>query len=184
MVDSWKEYRTTILSDARVEEVIDSLTTMLADAQQWNFEAFPVLNQYVWANNYVGGSYENEIAYLKGWISDRIAWIDIKLNSHKYPNSIEVNDALDGMDLQIFPNPVLHEFTMALRTNRGIQLQLEVLNLLGQITYRADFDLAQGPLTLYFGSDMVNQAMPQSGIYLLNILMDGSLVGTRKIVKQ
>jgi hypothetical protein len=184
MVDSWKEYRTTILSDARVEEVIDSLTTMLADAQQRNFDAFPVLNQYVWANNYVGGSYENEIAYLKGWISDRIAWIDIKLNSHKYPNSIEVNDALDGMDLQIFPNPVLHEFTMALRTNRGIQLQIEVLNLLGQITYRADFDLAQGPLTLYFGSDMVNQAMPQSGIYLLNILMDGSLVGTRKIVKQ
>jgi len=184
MVDSWKTYRTTILSDTRVEEVIDSLTTLLDDAQQRNFEAFPVLNQYVWANNYVGGSYENEITYLKNWISDRMAWMDTKLANHKYPNSIEVIDALDDMDLQIFPNPVLHEFTMALRTDRGMHLQLEVLNLLGQHTYRADIDLVQGPQTLHFGSDMVNQAMPQSGIYLLNILVDGKLVGTRKIVKQ
>ncbi len=184
MVDSWQAYRSTILSDTRVDEVIDSLTTLLVDAQQRNFDAFPVLNQYVWANNYVGGSYENEIAYLKNWISERMAWMDLRLESHVYPNSS--NDISDPQDLslQVFPNPVLHEFTLALRTDRGIQLQLEVLNLLGQITYRGDFDLARGPQTLHFGSDVITRAMPQSGFYLLNILVDGNLVGTKKIVKR
>jgi len=184
MVDSWKAYRTTILSDIRVEEVIDSLTTMLADAQQRNFEAFPVLDQYVWANNYVGGTYENEINYLKGWISDRMDWMDIKLDRYMYPYSADNITDPEGLNLQVFPNPVENEFRIALDLDWGSSLQIEVLNLLGQTTYRADFDLAYGSQTVYFGGDVVSQAMPQSGIYILNLHVDGIHVGTRKIVKQ
>lgn len=184
MVDSWQEYRSTILSDSRVDEVIDSLTTMLTDAQQRNFEAFPVLNQYVWANNYVGGSYANEIAYLKNWIAERMAWLDLRLESHVYPNSSQGIADPEGLSLHIFPNPVQNEFTIALQTDRGLKLQLEVLNLLGQLTYRGDLHLAQGRQTLHFGSAMVSEAMPQSGIYIVNILVDGKLSVTKKIVKQ
>jgi len=184
MVDSWKAYRLSILSDMRVEEVIDSLTTLLVDAQQRNFEAYPVLDQYVWANNYVGGSYENEITYLKNWISDRMIWMDSKLARHHFPYSTELSDGPGAMDLQVFPNPVQHEFTLGLNAGQGSQLNLEVLNLLGQITYRGEFNLIPGPQTLYFGADVVNQAMPQSGIYVLNIHVDGKNVGTKKIVKQ
>jgi len=184
MVGSWKGYRSSILSDNRVDYVIDSLTTMLSDAQQRNFEAFPVLDQYIWANNYVGGTYENEIAYLKGWISDRIAWMDIKLDGYMYPYSTELSADLEGLDLQIFPNPVVNEFNMALHVEWGSELLIEVVNVLAQTTYRADFDLAYGSQTLYFGADVVSRAMPQSGIYILNVHVDGKFIGTRKIVKQ
>ncbi len=183
MVDSWKAYRTSILSDIRVEEVIDSLTTMLADAQQRNFEAFPVLDQYVWANNYVGGSYENEINYLRNWISDRMEWIDSRLKNYKYPADVR-NNEFGGRDLHVFPNPVVSKFNLALNLDQGSQLQLEVLNLLGQTTYRAEIDLVHGPQTLYFGEDVVSRGMPLSGIYMLNIHVDGKLIGTKKIVKQ
>jgi hypothetical protein len=88
------------------------------------------------------------------------------------------------MDLHLFPNPVLSEFTLALNANWGSQFQIEVINLLGQTTYRADFNLAYGSQTVYFGDDVVSQAMPQSGIYILNLHVDGIYVGTRKIVKQ
>ena len=184
LVSSWKGYRNNILSDSRVDYVIDSLTTILADAQQRNFEAFPVLDQYVWANNYVGGTYENEIAYLKGWISDRMAWMDIKLDGYMYPYSTDLSADPEGMDLQVFPNPVVSEFRIALNVDRGSQLQLELLNILGQTSYRADFDLDHGSQTLYFGTDVVSRAMPQSGIYILNLHVDGKFAGTRKIVKQ
>ena len=184
LVSSWKGYRNNILSDSRVDYVIDSLTTMLADAQQRNFEAFPVLDQYVWANNYVGGTYENEIAYLKGWITDRMAWMDIKLDGYMYPYSTDMSADPEGMDLQVFPNPVVSEFRIALNVDRGSQLQLELLNILGQTSYRADFDLDYGSQTLYFGTDVVSRAMPQSGIYILNLHVDGKFAGTRKVVKQ
>lgn len=183
MVDSWKEYRSTILSDLRVEEVIDSLTTMLADAQQRNFEAFPILNSYVWPNNYVGGSYENEIIYLKQWIFDRMEWIDSKLNMHKFPYSVS-KDVAEEMDLQIFPNPVVDEFNMYLNVDRAVELRVEVYNITAQLMYRADYDLYSGPQTLYFDPGMVNQAMPQSGIYYINVHLDGKFVDARKIVKQ
>jgi hypothetical protein len=34
------------------------------------------LNEYVWPNAYVGGSYESELGYLKNWIMDRLDWMD------------------------------------------------------------------------------------------------------------
>ena len=183
LVDSWEAYRNTILSDNRVNEVIDSLTTMLADAQVRNFNAFPILDSYVWPNNYVGGSYENEIAYLKDWIAGRMEWIDSKLDFHKFPYSTRTHD-LANMDLRIFPNPVENEFRLHLNVDWASGLRIEVYNMLAQRMYQADFDLFNGSQTLYFGADMVQQAMPQPGIYYLNLTVDGKFVGAMKVVKQ
>ena len=184
LVASWKGYRSSILSDTRVDQVIDSLTTLLADAQQRNFEEFPVLDQYIWANNYVGGSYENEISYLKGWISERIAWMDGKLDGYMYPYSSEEGTDLEGLDLNLYPNPVTDQLTMVLYADRESELEIEIINVLAQSTYRASFDLAYGSQELYFGEDVLSQAMPQPGLYLLNLRVDGRFVGTRKILKQ
>jgi hypothetical protein len=184
MVDSWIDYRSTILSDIRINEVIDSLTTLLVDAQKRNFNAFPVLSTYVWPNNYVGGSYENEIGYLKNWIFERMTWIDDQLDWHMFPYSTTMTAGLEGLDLQIFPNPVVSEFNLHLNVDRSSELRVEIYNLLAQKMYQADFELYSGPQTLYFGSDIVNHAMPQSGIYYLNLHIDGKFVGARKIIKQ
>jgi hypothetical protein len=184
LVDSWKAYRNTILSDSRVNEVIDSLTTLLDDARQRNFNTFPILGSYVWPNNYVGGTYENEITYLKNWIFDRMAWMDSKLDKHKFPYSTPVTATLDEMDLYIFPNPVVNEMNMYLNIDRQSELQIEIFNVLAQTTYVADFNLSPGSHTLYFSMDMVNKAMPQPGIYYLNLKIDGRPAGARSLVKQ
>lgn len=183
LVSSWKGYRTSILSDNRVAYVIDSLTTLLADAQQRNFQAFPVLDQYVWANNYVGGSYANEINYLKNWIFDRMEWMDSKLDGYMYPYSVESN-ILEGMDMHVFPNPVEHEFSMVLYAGEASSLRIDICNVLGQTTYGAVYDVVAGSQTLYFGSDMVNLSMPQSGIYFINLYVDGNYAGSRKLIKK
>jgi len=184
LVSSWKDYRNTILSDIRVDYVIDSLTTLLADAQQRNFNTFPVLDQYVWANNYVGGSYENEINYLKNWISDRMAWMDDNLDGFMYPYSTEMSAGLEAMDLRIFPNPVLSEFNMSLNSDRSSEIRIEIVNIIGQTTYRETFDMMQGPNTLYFDAEIISRAMPESGIYLLNLHRRGEFLGSKKIIKQ
>lgn len=184
LVTSWKGYRTSILSDVRVEHVIDSLSTLLTDAQQRNFEAFPVLNQYVWANNYVGGTYENEINYLKNWIFDRMEWIDSKLKGYMYPYSVETTPGMQDMDLQIFPNPVVSEFYMHLNPASAAKLRVEVYNITAQLMYLTEFDLYSGEQNLYFDPGKVSQAMPQSGIYYINLYMDGKYIGASKIMKQ
>ncbi len=184
LVDTWIGYRSTILSDDRVNEVIDSLTTLLADAQQRNFDAFPILSQYVWPNNYVGGTYENEINYLKTWISDRMAWIDDKLDWHMWPYSTPAYPGHQTLELELYPNPVLDELYLHINPGRVAELQVEVNNLLGQSIFRKDFQLTDGPQTLYLDPGTVNEAMPQPGVYYLNISLDGKFVEARKIVKQ
>ncbi len=184
LVDTWTEYRGSILSDTRVNHVIDSLTSLLADAQIRNFNAFPILSRYVWPNNYVGGSYENEISYLKNWISERMAWIDDKLDWHMWPYSTPSYPVLEGVDLELFPNPVQNDLNLRVNVEQAAELRIEVNNVLGQLTFRADFDLYSGTQILYLDPGMVVQAMPQPGIYYLNISLDGTFVEARKILKQ
>ena len=184
LVDTWIDYRGNILSDTRVNYVIDSLTTLLADAQVRNFNAFPVLNRYVWPNNYVGGTYENEINYLKNWIFDRMAWIDDKLDWHMWPYSTPSNPATEGLALDVFPIPVQKELNLRLDLDRAAELRIEVNNMLGQHTYSADFTVYSGSQILYLDPGIVNQAMPEPGIYFFNFHLDGTFIEARKILKQ
>ena len=183
LVDSWIGYRSTILSDSRVNEVIDSLTTLLSDAQQRNFSSFPILGSYIWPNNYVGGTYENEINYLKNWISDRMAWMDDQLDHHKFPYSVPAADAPDDLDLQVFPNPVINEMNILLHADRPCELRIEFYNTLAQRTFQTEMELTNGSKTLRFDAGMVEQAMPQPGMYYLNIIIDGVPAGARRIMK-
>ncbi|MEA3461742.1 MAG: T9SS type A sorting domain-containing protein, partial [Bacteroidota bacterium] len=101
-----------------------------------------------------------------------------------YPYSTDETPGPEGLDLQIFPNPVVSEFNMALYVDRDSELQIEFVNTLGQMMYRDVLGLNPGSQTLYFGGDVVNQAMPRSGIYFINLYLDGKFAGVKKIVKQ
>lgn len=76
--ERWKLYRETSYSDENIEQTIDSLTTLLntKGAQTRNSQAWPRWGRYVWPNKYVASSYNEEIAYLKDWIQQRLTFMD------------------------------------------------------------------------------------------------------------
>ena len=88
IVKRWKDLRNSYFSIDTLYSIIDRYTTCLDEAQQRNFEKWPVLNSYVWPNYYVGGSYINEIEYLKNWISDRLEWMDKMLLDSIPPDGV------------------------------------------------------------------------------------------------
>ena len=77
----WKEYRETVYSDENITATLDSLVNLLNEngAQQRNFQAWPRWGKYVWPVKYIAESYEDEIAYLRGWIKDRLTFMDKEL---------------------------------------------------------------------------------------------------------
>ena len=77
----WEDLRSDILALNRIYTLVDSLTNAIGAAQMRNFQQWPILDQDVWPNYYVGGSYENEINYLKGWITNRFLWLDANLQA-------------------------------------------------------------------------------------------------------
>ena len=45
------------------------------------FYVWPILGQYVWPNYFIGSSHNQEIDFLKGWISHRLNWMDGQINN-------------------------------------------------------------------------------------------------------
>jgi hypothetical protein len=81
--DKWQLFRSTTLNDIAIESQINSYVEYLNSnkAISQNFYKWPILGQYVWPNYFVGATHDSEIDFLKGWISQRLNWIDGQINN-------------------------------------------------------------------------------------------------------
>ncbi len=77
----WAELRTGFLSNDSIDAKIDSTVQLLGTAVDRNFVRWPVFGTYVWPNNFIGNTYQEEIDYLKSWMSQRVAWLDANIGS-------------------------------------------------------------------------------------------------------
>lgn len=75
----WQELRGGILNTQTILNSIDSLATMLDVPQQRNYQIWPILGTYVWPNAYVGQTYQDEIDFLKQWLTNRLNWMDTNM---------------------------------------------------------------------------------------------------------
>ncbi len=72
----WHELRQSLLSNENLELTIENLILELGESIEDNFIRWPILDEYVWPNYHVFGTYEEEVDYLKNWIFDRAEWMD------------------------------------------------------------------------------------------------------------
>ena len=74
----WAQYRRSNLRLERVMATIDSLATVVTvnGAEQRNSKAWPRWGQYVWPNAFIASNYQEEVAHVKEWLAQRIAWLD------------------------------------------------------------------------------------------------------------
>ena len=81
--DKWQLYRSNNLSNLNIESQIDSYVEYLNtnNVVSENFYKWPILGRYVWPNYFIGATYESEINYLKGWINQRLNWMDGQINN-------------------------------------------------------------------------------------------------------
>jgi hypothetical protein len=75
-VDRWADLRKSVLATPRVLARIDEIANQLDEAQERNFERWPILAHAVAPNWYVGSSYDEEVQWMAEWIEARLAWMD------------------------------------------------------------------------------------------------------------
>lgn len=81
----WRQYRNEGYSDENIYQMIDSLANVLTvyGAEKRNSDAWrPFASTWrkeIKLQKHVSSSYEEEIEYLKDWISRRLKWMDEKL---------------------------------------------------------------------------------------------------------
>ncbi len=166
----WKSLRQNQLSNEAVFNTVDSLATLVSEAQVRNFERWSVLGEYVWPNYYIGDSYSDEVTFLKDWLEKRLAWLD-----EKWKIETVSTYQLAESDFTIYPNPVTGLTYLQSKTGNVSLTPISVSDSPGRM-----LDIS-APLT---DKDTLvydySQAMP--GVYYIR-LISGNTVQTNRILK-
>jgi hypothetical protein len=98
----WFSLRNGVLSNEYLLNYIDSLAALLEIPASRNYNKWPILGTYVWPNNFIGQTYQEEINYMKSWTVGRLNWMDNNMFG-SCPN-LGIN-AVAKEDIVFFPNP-------------------------------------------------------------------------------
>ena len=111
----WTQLRQTTLSDAVLFAYIDSMALLLEAPANRHYQKWPILGNYVWPNNFIGQTFQEEITYLKTWIAQRSAWMDANMFGTCTASTAEFNDE----SIKLFPNPTSSSLTISGLSNQG-----------------------------------------------------------------
>lgn len=76
----WTQLRQDEFSDINLHMAIDSLVAHIYEAQERNYERWPILGEYVWPNyDWAGNDYEDEVEFFESWFFNRLDWIDVNI---------------------------------------------------------------------------------------------------------
>jgi hypothetical protein len=77
--DVWFGLRKNLLATDRLLKDIDDTASLLNEAQARNFDRWNILGRYVWPNWFIAQTYPEEINWMKGWLEERLAWMDSQI---------------------------------------------------------------------------------------------------------
>jgi hypothetical protein len=170
----YSNLRSGPLNTDSVFAYLDLNQSLLGSAIERNFARWPILDQYIWPNSYIGYTYENEMDFLKTWLSDRLTWMDSKWLVPLNKNDI----AIPNPAFSVFPNPFRNRLTLSVPVKNHDEISVEIINLQGQKM-----------LTRFYQPDntiqteiRVENINLNPGIYLLKVQQSGQLISYSKVI--
>jgi hypothetical protein len=173
----WEELRKGPFHLDNIFGFIDSVSVLLANAQENNFYRFPVLGSYIWPNYFVGDTYEEEIDFLKEWITLRVQWMDAEIaqlsNTKKFPLA-------NTYEIYAFPNPFSEKVTIRIMLYDSAMVTVIVYDLYGRAVYNSEMYCSSG-ITDFIMTDNKIHGLP--GIYIYEVRLNGEKFKMGKMIK-
>ncbi len=169
----WLELRQGVMSDSSLMNYIDSLAMVLEQPAIRHYNRWPILGTYVWPNNFIGNTYQEEINYLKTWITNRLAWMDANMFGTCNDLGLVENDNTN--QIRVYPNPAKDDITIDLLDIKASNI-VELISPLGQVLQK---DLISSNSTYNLSLEGLN-----NGLYFINVYIADSLYQTIKIIKE
>ncbi len=172
-ISRWKVLRKQAFNTDSVMFFLDSTIESLGTAIDRNFNKWPVIGEYVWPNYFIGNSYEEEVEYLKTWLTERMDWIDANIMS----TGGNYGDASKA-DILLFPNPVSDRINLYVYSTGYEKVRIELFNLLGQKVFYKE--IVSGGSGLQYIELDISDLM--SGYYILRAAQGQKQLGRKKIL--
>lgn len=187
MKTRWDSLRDDELSNARIIFLIDSMATSYAESEVRNYDRWPILNTYVWPNQYIGRTYPEEVAWFKNWIIARANWMDNNLPGTIITDPDPDPDPVTGIDdefirsgLSIYPNPGKDVFTFEWQNPSNELCEVQIVNLLGQEVFS---DLQRSSSLTWRVETTTGKAI-QRGMYLVSVKNSRGTRIVTKLIKE
>ncbi len=170
----WVELRSSVLHTDTLMHFIDSLVIATEDARIRNFNRWPVIGQYVWPNPYIGNTYQEEITYLKNWITQRLTWMENNMIGSASNCITSTEELSPHADLKVYPNP-FQEYLNFEVSNYKI-ISIELFDVLGKKVQTIHLDASDS-------YHQLNTADLSQGIYIYAVYENGELIQSGKVLK-
>lgn len=161
--------RTSYLSEDYLFSYIDSVASVLGEAQKRHFSKWRILGRNVGTPevDYQPTSYAGEITKFKNWISVRLQWLDKRLPGF-YVTEIQETDLICD---QIFPNPVsdLLQVKSLQEVDRYQVRGIDGKEVLNEVVKSSDFT--------------INTSEMKAGVYLLHLQRKDGNGEVKKFIK-
>ena len=184
----WTELREQILNENFMGSIIDGYADLLDEAKERNFEIFP-LEEEVWGNDHFGFTYEQEVDTLKGFLRERIKWMDQEIASlpgieeckecFSCPPDIVLGVEETSNNFEIYPNPATNTVTLQLNTSSYSSAQFVLQDIFGRTVKIQNFDLAGGLNTIDIDLSDING----SGTFIYSLSTPYQSLGYGRLIK-
>jgi CotH kinase protein len=169
----WKELRADKWTNTQLFGKIDSMQTLLTESQARNFQKWPILGEYVWPNAFVGNSWNEEIGYMRTWLTDRLAWMDVQIDGFLLDTVAPEKQIIDARPI---PNPAKGSTFFKYRVESSASVTLRLLDSNGRLVEQFE-RLPTGPNAVF--------ELPlhvESGVYFWQIWNSDQPISEGKII--
>ncbi len=112
----------------------------------------------MWPNYFIGDTYQEEVNYLKQWLTGRLDWMDANIPGECLPIS-SIND-INRTDLVLSPNPTKGSFTIRISNIEQQQFDLRINNVNGIVV--------KAKRAVSFGEQIDVASLP-AGVYIVTV---------------
>ncbi|MFO7621601.1 MAG: CotH kinase family protein [Bacteroidales bacterium] len=173
-VARWRVLREGPFRTDSVMTYIDNTVLHLGAAIGRNFTRWPILGTYVWPNYFVGTTHEQEVTWLKNWVTARLNWMDANIHVTALPDT-----SAGFWSLKVYPNPVRELMNISLYIYFDTRLDIEVFDLLGRKVIQTTY-IPGAP-----GAQIIQLTVPgnvAAGYYILQIRQGERIMGRQKLI--
>lgn len=159
----WFNLRNSILRTDYLTAYIDSLAAVLEIPAARNYSKWPILGTYVWPNNFIGQTYQEEIDFMKNWMIGRLTWMD----NHMFGSCTNVGiENKTSNSITFYPNPATSELKISGLIGND---QLIIRDALGKLIHQLNIS----------SQSTIDLSNLQNGLYFIELLQNKT---TTKII--
>jgi subtilisin-like proprotein convertase family protein len=175
----YTNFRKTCLSVQRIYAIIDSLSSLVSEAQVRNFNQWPILGTKVFYNpEPVPTTYKGEIDNIKNFLAQRLIWLDANIQGKCAPRMGFTGLKNEKNDLKIFPNPFMTTLYLSYKLYELSKVHVRIYNTAGAMVRSFDF----GEKTTGNYHESIDMGGLSTGTYILKLSL-GEQVYKQKLIK-